>query len=160
MTKGVPFLKPINQIFAALQPQFAELSASFDHMRRDLQFFRNDISSLSWRVVGDTSTTGSPFRSDSSSHFDSLKKSQNLTSNPFHNERNRRNFKSASSGSGNSANSTENTPSDFRGYCYYHGKFGAEARQCKQPCKFNSSAVKTPTTFNGSIGVCRNGTST
>ena len=52
----------------------AELSASLDHMRRDLQFLRNDISSLNWRGVGDTSTTGSPFRTDSPAHFDSLKK--------------------------------------------------------------------------------------
>ena len=87
-----------------------ELSASLDHIRRDLQFLRNDILSLSWRSVGDTFTTGCPFRSDSLAHFNSVKKSQNLTSNPFHNERNRRNFKSASSRSVNRANSIlENT---------------------------------------------------
>ena len=123
-------------------------------MRCDLQFLRNDISSLSWRGVSHPSTTGSPFRTDSPAHFDSLKKLRNLTSNSFHNERNRRNFKSAPNRSVNRANSTENAPPDSGGYCYYHSKFGAEARQCKQPCKFNSSAVKTPKTSNGSVGVC------
>ena len=71
-----------------------------------------------------------------------------------------RNFKSASSRSVSTANLTENTPPDFREYCYYHSKFGVEARQCKQPCKFSSSAAKAPTTLNGSVGVSRNGTST
>ena len=51
----------------------AELSATLDHMRRDLQFLQNDISSFSWRGVGGTSTTGSPFLTDSPAHFDSLK---------------------------------------------------------------------------------------
>ena len=59
----------------------------------------------------------------------------------------------------NRANSTENAPPDSRGYCCYHSKFGAETRQSK-PFKFNSSAVKTPKTSNGFVGVCRNGTST
>ena len=108
------------------------------------------------RGVADTSTTSSPFRSDSPAHFDSL----NLTSNSFHIERNRRNFNSASSESVNKTNLTENTHPNFRGYCYYHSKFGAEARQCKQPCKFNSSAVKLPTTSNGFVGVYHNGIST
>ena len=56
----------------------AELSVSLDHMRRNLLFLRNDISSLSWRGVGDTSTTGSPFRTDSLAHFDSLKKNYKI----------------------------------------------------------------------------------
>ena len=145
--------------FRSAATPVAELSASLDHLRRDLQFLRNDISSLSWHGVGDTSTTGSPFRTDSPAHFDSLKKSQNLTSKPFHNERNRRNFKSTPSKSVNRADLTENTSPDSRGYCYYHSKYGAEARQCKQPCKFNSSAVKIPKTSNGSVGACRNETS-
>ena len=63
--------------FRSAATPVAELSALLDHMRRDLQFLRNDISSLSWRGVGDTSTTGSPFRTDSPVDFDSLKKSQN-----------------------------------------------------------------------------------
>ena len=146
--------------FRSAATPVAELSALLDHMRRDLPFLRNDISSLSWRGVGDTSSTSSPFLTDSPVHFNSLKKSQNLTSNPFLNERNCRNFKSAPSRSVNRANSTENAPPDSRGYCYYLSKFGAQARQCKQPCKFNSSAVKTPKTSNGSVGVCRSGTST
>ena len=146
--------------FRSAATPFAELSAKLDHVKRDLQFLWNYISSFSWLGAGGTSTTGSPFCSDSPAHFDSLKKSQNLTSNPCHNERSHRNFKSASGASVNRANSTENTPPDFREYCYYHSKFGAEARQCKQPCKFNSSAVKTPKTSNKSVGVCRNGTST
>ena len=58
------------------------------------------------------------------------------------------------------ANSTKNTLTDFRGYCYYHSKFGAEARQCKQPRTFNFSAVKIPKTSNESVGVCLNATST
>ena len=146
--------------FCSAATPVAELSTSSDHMRRDLQFLRNDISTLSWRGVGDTSTTGSPFRTDSPAQFDSLKKSQNLTSNSPHNERNCRNFKSAPSRSVNRVNLTVNAPLDSRAYCYYHSKFGAEARQCKQPCKFNSSAVKTPKTSNGSVGVCRIKTST
>ena len=60
--------------FRSAATPVAELSASLEHMRRDLQFLRNDISSLSWRGVGDTSTSGSPFRTDSPAHFDSLKK--------------------------------------------------------------------------------------
>ena len=58
----------------------------------------------------------------------------------------------------NRAHSIEITFTDFRGYCYHHSKFGAEARQCKQPCKFNSSAVTTPKTSNVSVGVCCNRT--
>ena len=111
-------------------------------MRRDLQFLRNDISSLRWHGVGDTSTTGSSCRLGLLANFDKVKKSQNVTSNTFDNERNRRNFKSACKASVNRANSTENAPPDFRGYCYYHSIFGVEARKCKQPCKFNSSAMK------------------
>ena len=145
--------------FRSAATPVAELSASLNHMRRDLRFLRNDISSLSWRGVGDTSIAGSPFRTDSPAHFDSLKKLQNLTSNPFHNERNRRSFKSVSSWSVNRAKSSENTLI-FEDIDIITGKFGAEAWQCKQPCKFNSSAVKTPKTSNGSVGVCRNETST
>ena len=47
---------------------------------------------LSWPGVAGTSTTGSPFGSGLLADFGSLKKSQNLTSNPFQNDRNRRNF--------------------------------------------------------------------
>ena len=68
--------------FCSAATPVAELSGSLNHMRRNLQFLRNDISSLSWRAFGDTSTTGSPLRTDSPTHFDSLKKSQNLTLNP------------------------------------------------------------------------------
>ena len=146
--------------FRSTATPVAKLSASLDHMRRDLQFLRNDISSLNWRGVGGTSTTGSLFRTDSPAHFDSPKQLQNFTSNTFFNERNRRNFRSPPSRSVNKANSTENATPDSRFYCCYHSKFGAEARQCKQPCKFNSSAVKTPQTSNGSVGACRNETST
>ena len=60
-------------IFRSAATSVAGLSASLDHMRRDLQFLRNDISSLSWRGVDDTSTTGSPFCTDSPAHFDGKK---------------------------------------------------------------------------------------
>ena len=46
----------------------AKLSASLDHLKRNLQFLRNDILSLSWRSVGDTSTNS--FGSFSLAHFD------------------------------------------------------------------------------------------
>ena len=59
--------------FRSAATPVAGLSASLDHMRRDLQFLWIDISSSSWRGVGDTSTTGSPFRTDSPAHFDSKK---------------------------------------------------------------------------------------
>ena len=99
--------------FRSAATTVAELSPSLDHIRRDLQFLLNDVSSLSWRGVGNTSPTSSPLRSGSLTHFNRLKKITNLTSNSFHNECNRCCFKSASSASVNRANSTENTPLDF-----------------------------------------------
>ena len=59
--------------FCSAAAPVAELGASLNHMRRDLQFLRNDILSLSWRGVGETSTSSNPFRSDSPPDFDSLK---------------------------------------------------------------------------------------
>lgn len=40
-----------------------------------------------------------------------------------------------------SSRSRSNSRSNSNGLCYYHNKFGAEARNCRTPCSFNENSV-------------------